>query len=52
MPYLEHKGLSLYYEETGSGSVILLGHSFFCSGEMWRHQLPALAEAHRVVNVD
>jgi pimeloyl-ACP methyl ester carboxylesterase len=52
MPYLEHKGQSLYYEETGKGPVILLGHSFFCSGEMWRYQVPELARSHRVVNLD
>jgi 3-oxoadipate enol-lactonase len=52
MPYLEHKGQSLYYEETGEGPAILLGHSFFCSGEMWRYQVPELARSHRVVNLD
>ncbi len=52
MPFLEHNGLSLHYEEIGSGPPILLGHSFFCSGEMWRHQVPELAESHQVVTLD
>jgi pimeloyl-ACP methyl ester carboxylesterase len=52
MPHLERPQHRLYYEETGSGSAILLGHSFFCSGEMWRYQVPALAESYRVVNLD
>jgi len=52
MSYLEHKGQSLYYEENGEGPAIVLGHSFFCSGEMWRYQVPELARSHRVVNVD
>ena len=52
MPYIECQRHRIYYEETGSGSAILLGHSFFCSGEMWRHQVPALAESHRVINLD
>jgi len=52
MPHFERQGLRLYYEETGTGPAILLGHSFFCSGEMWRHQVPELAESHRVVTLD
>lgn len=52
MPYIERQRHRIYYEETGSGPAILLGHSFFCSGEMWRHQVPVLAESHRVINVD
>ena len=52
MPFFEHNGLSLHYEEIGSGPPILLGHSFFRSGEMWRHQVPKLAKAHRVINPD
>jgi 3-oxoadipate enol-lactonase len=52
MPRIERQRHRIYYEETGSGPAILLGHSFFCSGEMWRHQVPALAEAHRVINLD
>ena len=52
MPFLEDNGRSLHYEEIGSGPSILLGHSFFCSGEMWRYQLPDLAAAHRVINLD
>lgn len=52
MPFIEHPDQRIFYEETGSGPAILLGHSFFCSGEMWRYQVPALAESHRVVNID
>lgn len=52
MPFIEHQDQRIFYEETGSGPAILLGHSFFCSGEMWRYQVPALAETHRVVNLD
>lgn len=52
MPYLERGHQQIFYEEIGSGAAILLGHSFFCSGEMWREQVPALAESHRVINVD
>jgi pimeloyl-ACP methyl ester carboxylesterase len=52
MPYLQRGHRRIFYEDTGSGGAILLGHSFFCSGEMWREQVPALARSHRVINVD
>jgi len=52
MPFIEHRDQRIFYEETGSGPAVLLGHSFFCSGEMWRYQVPALAESHRVINPD
>jgi 3-oxoadipate enol-lactonase len=52
MPYLEQEGRSLYYEEAGEGPAIVLGHSFFCSGEMWRYQVPVLAKSHRVITLD
>jgi 3-oxoadipate enol-lactonase len=52
MPYPQRAHQRIFYEDTGSGGAILLGHSFFCSGEMWREQVPALARSHRVINVD
>ena len=49
--------IELFYEVTdpsrdASGLPVILGHSFLCSGEMWRHQVPALAKTRRVLNVD
>jgi pimeloyl-ACP methyl ester carboxylesterase len=52
MPFIEHLDQRIFYEESGSGPAIVLGHSFFCSGEMWRYQVPALAESHRVIIPD
>ncbi len=52
MPFIERQNQRIYYEETGSGPALLLGHSFFCSGKMWRYQVPELARSHRVVNLD
>lgn len=52
MPTIEREGVSIYYEELGEGPVVVLGHSFLCSGEMWAPQVPALAERNRVINVD
>lgn len=45
-------GLSISFEEVGAGPPVVLGHSFLCSGRMWREQLPALASGYRVLNLD
>jgi len=52
MPFAENQGLSIYYEDVGSGPAVVLGHSFLCSGLMWREQVPALSRRFRVVNAD
>ncbi len=52
MPFLERRSQRIYFEDTGSGPAIVLGHSLLCSGEMWEGQVHALAVSHRVVNID
>ena len=52
MPYLNLDWGQAYYEEAGEGSAVVLGHSFLCSGEMWREQVGPLSEGFRVVNID
>ena len=52
MSGIEHRGVWIAFEESGTGLPIVLTHSFLCSGEMWREQVPALAGDHRVINVD
>ena len=52
MPSVRSSGVEIHYEVSGEGPPVILGHSLLCSGEMWRHQVPALARRHRVVNVD
>jgi len=52
MPFIERQRQRIFYEETGSGPAIVLGHSFLCSGEMWENQVPVLAESCRVINID
>jgi 3-oxoadipate enol-lactonase len=56
VPTIERRGISIHYTDagrTGTGSVpIVLGHSFLCSGDMWREQLEPLARRGRVINVD
>jgi len=38
-------GLRFHVEETGEGPEVLFLHGFPDTGEVWRHQVPALAEA-------
>jgi pimeloyl-ACP methyl ester carboxylesterase len=52
MPVIHRDGIRISFEDVGSGSPIILTHSFLCSGEMWRGQVPELAMTNRVINVD
>ncbi len=52
MPTIAHRGIDLFFDDTGTGPAIVLGHSFLCSGSMWREQVPTLSRTHRVLNVD
>jgi len=47
-----NQGVQIYFEERGAGAPVILGHSFLCSGKMWREQVPALAAKFRVINPD
>src|SRR6202012_52045 len=38
-------GVGTAYEVTGHGAAVVLLHGFPDSGRLWRHQVPALAEA-------
>lgn len=52
MPFVQSQGLEIFFEDTGTGTPVVLGHSFLCSGKMWREQVPALAGRFRVINPD
>jgi len=52
MSYADVNGLSLYYEEHGSGAPLMLLHGGIGSGEMFAAVLPALAVGRRVITVD
>ena len=45
MPRVEVDGVTINYEVTGNGRPVLLLHGFPDTGRLWRHQVPALAEA-------
>ncbi len=52
MPTIENHGIRIFFDDLGSGAPLVLGHSFLCSGDMWRPQLQQLAERARVINID
>jgi pimeloyl-ACP methyl ester carboxylesterase len=52
MSYADVNGLSLYYEEHGSGEPLVLLHGGIGAGEVWAASAPALAAGRRVITVD
>jgi pimeloyl-ACP methyl ester carboxylesterase len=52
MSYADVNGISLYYEEHGSGQPLVLLHGGYGSGEMFGAILPPLAGGRRVITVD
>jgi pimeloyl-ACP methyl ester carboxylesterase len=42
---IETGGVGIQYEVTGEGRPVVLLHGFPDSGRLWRHQVPALAQA-------
>jgi pimeloyl-ACP methyl ester carboxylesterase len=49
---LEYKGSSLFYEEFGKGSAVVLLHGFLENSEMWKAVIPELSKTHRVITID
>jgi len=52
VPFVQNGNISIYYEVTGSGPALILGHSFLCSTKMWAPQIRSLSTGHTVINVD
>jgi pimeloyl-ACP methyl ester carboxylesterase len=52
MSYADVNGVSVYYEEHGSGQPLVLLHGGLGSGDMYGAILPALAKDRRVITVD
>jgi pimeloyl-ACP methyl ester carboxylesterase len=45
MPRVEVDGVGIHYEVSGEGRPVVLLHGFPDTGRLWRHQVPALADA-------
>ncbi|GAA5525560.1 putative non-heme bromoperoxidase BpoC [Microbulbifer aestuariivivens] len=52
MATIEREGVELHYTVTGSGTPIVLVHSFLASSALWEAQIPLLSREHRVIAVD
>jgi non-heme chloroperoxidase len=58
MPYVNvskenSTNIELYYEDHGSGDVVVLIHGYPLSGSSWEKQIPVLVAAgHRVITYD
>jgi pimeloyl-ACP methyl ester carboxylesterase len=52
MSYADIDGISLYYEEHGSGEPLVLLHGGLGAGELFAPILPALASERRVIVID
>src|SRR6516165_2874135 len=53
MTRIDVDGVGIEYEAVGEGRPVVLLHGFPDSGRLWRHQVPALADAgYRVVVPD
>jgi pimeloyl-ACP methyl ester carboxylesterase len=48
VPYVDLSGVSVYYEQHGTGDPVLLLHGGFCSIETWQHQIDSLAARFEV----
>jgi pimeloyl-ACP methyl ester carboxylesterase len=52
MSYADVNGITLYYEEHGSGQPLVLLHGGYGTGEMYGAIMPSLASGRRVITVD
>ena len=52
MKTFTHDGLAIAYRDAGAGPAIVMLHNGGTSSSIWRHQVDALADRHRVVAVD
>ena len=49
---LEYKGASIFYTDTGKGSVLVLLHGFLENSSIWQPFISPLSKTHRVLCID
>ncbi len=45
-------GLKIYYEESGTGTPVVLLHHYFATASQWKSYVPELAKKYKVIAVD
>ncbi len=49
---LEHKGISVFYTDGGSGTPVVLLHGFLENTLMWKNITPHISKNNRVITID
>jgi pimeloyl-ACP methyl ester carboxylesterase len=49
MPMIDRNGIKIYYEVHGSGPPLLLTHGYSSTSAMWKGQIEALSQHHKLV---
>src|SRR5215203_2748589 len=52
MPKIQVNNIQIAFDDTGSGSPVILLHGFPFNRTLWREQVSALSSAHRVITPD
>ncbi|GIZ11432.1 alpha/beta fold hydrolase [Pseudomonas sp. NCCP-436] len=52
MPYFDHDGCRLHYQEQGQGEPLLLLHGLGSSIRDWEYQIPVFSHHYRVIALD
>ena len=49
---LEHKGIPVFYSDTGQGDVTVLLHGFLENSTMWDELIPEFSSFNRIITID
>ena len=49
---LQYKNIPVYYEDIGTGKVVILIHGFLENSTMWQGIMPQISLTHRVICID
>ena len=52
MPSLDRNGVTIHYEDCGTGPPVLLSHGFAATRRMWDAQVAGLSGRHRLIRWD
>jgi len=50
--YLKHKGVDIFYTDSGQGNAVVLLHGFLESTTMWTPFIASLSKKNRIITID